>query len=124
MKIFLILALCYVGVFAKSNHMTQLMQNMEYAMEQMQRGFLYNKKEWIDAGLNELKELNKQLVRIDSNVYLNQRRDMNVANIIVSRTSENIDLMEKFIKQNDMLKSADVYGRILTACVSCHAISW
>ncbi|TLE01753.1 hypothetical protein [Helicobacter japonicus] len=123
MRILLSICLCICGVLAQNHQLTKIMQDMEYAMEQMQRGFLYNKKEWIDAGLNEFKELNKQLARVDSNLYLKEKRDMNVANRIVSSSEENIDMLERFLKQDDMVKSVDTYGRILKACVSCHIIS-
>ena len=54
MRILLSICLCICGVLAQNHQLTKIMQDMEYAMEQMQRGFLYNKKEWIDAGLNDL----------------------------------------------------------------------
>ncbi|MCH5313759.1 MAG: hypothetical protein J1E28_05155 [Helicobacter sp.] len=124
MRIVFLIGLCVCGVLAQTHHqMVQLMQDMEYAMEQMERGFLYTNKVWIEDGLREFKELNKQLRRIDSNVYLKQKRDMNVANRIVNRNEENIEVLEKFLKQGDILKSVEVYGRIIAGCVSCHIVS-
>lgn len=124
MKILWIAGIFMCGAFAQSS-LVHIMQNMEYAMNQMEKGFLYNKKEWIDEGLAEFKMLNKELQCTDPNTYLGatQRRNIDVVSGIVDRSAENIEVLERFLKQNEMIKSADVYGRILSGCVSCHAIA-
>lgn len=124
MKFLWIFGIWVCGAFAQSS-LVYIMQNMEYAMNLMEKGFLYNKKEWINDGLAEFKTLNKELQRIDPNTYLGvtQRQNINVVSGIVDRSAENIKVLERFLKQNDMMKSADVYGRILSGCVSCHAIA-
>lgn len=127
MKILWILGMFMCGAFAQSS-LVHIMQNMEYAMNLMEKGFLYNKKEWINEGLEEFRTLNKELQRVDPNTYLGvaQRRDINVVSGIVNNNVAHIEILAKYLKQNEMIKSADVYGRILSGCVSCHAIarSW
>ena len=117
MKILWICGILVCVAFAQSS-LVHIMQNMEYAMNQMEKGFLYNKKEWINDGLAEFKALNKELQRTDPNTYLGatQRRNINVVSGIVDRSAENIEVLERFLKQNEMMKSADVYGRTLWVC--------
>ncbi|TLD96506.1 hypothetical protein LS71_005415 [Helicobacter jaachi] len=124
LKIYGLLCLCACALLAEGQ-LSHIMQNMEYAMNLMEKGFLYNKQEWINEGLEEFKILSGELKRIDANTYLSisQRRDINVVGGIVNRNEEYIGLLERFLKDGDMIKSADVYGRILSGCVSCHAIS-
>ncbi|TLD82088.1 hypothetical protein LS68_003575 [Helicobacter sp. MIT 05-5293] len=124
-KIILVLCLTTATLYGKNSLITHLMQNMEYAMNLMERGYLYNNIQWINDGLKEFKTLNMELKKIDPHTYLSvsQRRDINVVSGIVSRNQDNIEVMEYFLKQKDFIKSADAYGRILAGCVSCHAIS-
>lgn len=124
-KTILVLCLTIATLYGKNSLITHLMQNMEYAMDLMERGYLYNNIQWIDDGLKEFKMLNTELKKIDPHTYLSvsQRRDINVVSGIVNRNQDNIEVMEYFLKQKDFIKSADAYGRILAGCVSCHAIS-
>lgn len=124
MKAIWILGICVCSMLAQSQ-LVYIMQNMEYAMNLMEKGFLYNNKEWIKEGLDEFRTLNKELQRTDPNTYLgvSQRRDINVVSGIVSSNVANIEVLSKFLSQDEMIKSADVYGRILAGCVSCHAIA-
>lgn len=117
--------LLFVSYLHAQSGLTQIMQNMEYAMGLMQKGFLYNKKEWIQEGLEEFKTLNNQLRLLDPHTYLGaqQRKDSDVVSGIVNKNRDNIEVLEHYLKQNELIKSADACGRILAGCVSCHAIS-
>ena len=123
MKILWILGILVCGTFAQSS-LVRIMQNMEYAINLMEKGFLYNKREWIDEGLAELRVLNKELRHIDPHTYLSvaQRRNINVVGGIVDRSAENIEALDQYLKQNEMIKSTNLYGRLLSGCMSCHAI--
>lgn len=125
MRIVLFIGLYVCGVLAQSHQLTQIMQDMEYAMDRMERGFLYNRKEWINEGLKDFKALNKKLLHIDPNTYLGaqRRRDINVVTSVLNRNVENIEAMEQFLKRDEFVESAGAYGRILRGCMSCHIVS-
>lgn len=120
-----ILLLALASSLSARNQLIYIMQNMEYAMNMMEKGFLYNRKEWINEGLDEFRILNKELKKTDPSTYLGtkNRHEVNVVIGIVAKNEDNIIMLDKFLKQNEMIKSADVYGRILSGCVSCHAIT-
>lgn len=124
MKILCVISMCVCCLYAQ-NELVHIMQNMEYAINLMEKGFLYNKKAWINEGLKEFKILNKELKHIAPRTYLNdmQRHDVNVVERIISRNEENIEILEMYLKKDEMLKSIDAYGYIVSGCVSCHAIT-
>lgn len=123
MKVMCGLLLC-VNILCAQEQLTKLMQDMEYALNLIQKGFLYNNKKWLNDGLEEFKVLNRELRRIDPNAYLPimQRRDVNVVGGIVNMQSENLKVLERFLNKNDILKSTEAYGRIVSGCVSCHSL--
>lgn len=122
----LLMCILFCGAInAQDNQLAMVMQNMEYAMNLMEKGFLYNRIDWIKQGLEDFKGLSKDLRAIDPHTYLgvSQRRNINVVSGIINRNQDNIEVMERFINKKEMTKSADAYGQILAGCVSCHAIS-
>ncbi len=125
MRVLLFISFCVCGVFAQNHQLTQIMQDMEWAMDRMERGFLYNRKELINEGLKDFKALNKKLLHIDPNTYLGpqRRRDINVVTGVLNRNQENIEAMEQFLKRDEFIESAGAYGRILRGCMSCHIVS-
>ncbi|RDU59175.1 hypothetical protein [Helicobacter marmotae] len=115
----------FIGILFARGELIQIMQDMEYAINLMQKGFLYDKKTWVDEGIKEFKALSRQLQHIDPRVYLEgpQRRDANVVSGIAMRNRENIEVLERFLNQDQKVKSIDAFGQILTGCMSCHLLS-
>lgn len=113
------------GLYAQSTQVIKIMQDMEYAMNFIERGLIYNKKEWVNEGLTNLKMLSAELQKIDPIAYLDKERRKNteIVNGIVSQVRENIMTMEKVIGEDEMPWSAEIYGVVLRGCVACHRAS-
>lgn len=113
------------GLYAQSTQVIKIMQDMEYAMNFMERGLIYNKKEWVNEGLANLKALSVKLQKIDPIAYLDKERWKNteIVDGIVSQVRENIMMMEKIIGEDEMPWGAEIYGVVLRGCVACHRAS-
>lgn len=124
-SLFLICAMGLMSLYAQSTQVLKIMQDMEYTMNFIERGLIYNKKEWINEGLGNLKALNVELQKIDPVAYVDKERRKNTEIIygIVAQIRENIAMAEKVIEDGEIPWGAEIYGVILRGCVACHRAS-
>ena len=93
------------------------MQSMEAAMSEIQKGILYNNKELVIKGVENLK-------KASVNIEVAPKDSMDFSVRFAKRQSENImkyaQKIAKNIKDNHKHAATKNYTKVLNECISCH----
>lgn len=115
--------------FALDSTLKDNMSQMENALSNMQKGFLYNSVELIRDGAGELKKAN--MLFSDKKMtqkYLpaNKQHMSNVAYNTSKKIDEATTKMLKHLDKKEYVNAHTAYSKILDACTACHKIvrSW
>ena len=93
------------------------MQIMELSMAKIQKGILYNDKEMVMKGIENLKQASIK-------VEVEQEQEMDYSAKYAKKQSENIikyaDKVKANIEANQKHAATTNYSKVLNQCVSCH----
>jgi len=124
MKKIIITTLICSGLLVAADRFSD-MKNMEDALVEIQKGFLYTNKDMVKSGVKTLKENNKMDAHIDAvKSYLPKEKQNLFKNAIKEAKSinTNADVIMKSIEAKEYSKAHDSYAKILNSCTHCHLV--
>jgi len=93
------------------------MQTMELSMVKIQKGILYNDKEMVIKGIENLKQASIK-------VEVDKKQEMDYSAEFAKKQTENIikyaDKVKASIEANQKHAATTNYTKVLNQCVSCH----
>lgn len=125
MKYLWILGFVLGSVYLGASEITKKMQDMEYSINVMQKGFFYNDRAQIATGLKQFKQTYGEFKKYNIYDYLNSSQNMeeNIVLNTLKRDEENIQALQDALQNNQILKAAEIHAEILHSCTVCHAIT-
>ncbi|MBR2112300.1 MAG: hypothetical protein IJ950_05105 [Helicobacter sp.] len=125
MKYLWILGFVLGSVYLGAREITKKMQDMEYSINVMQKGFFYNDRAQIVTGLKQFKQTYGEFKKYNIYDYLNSSQNMeeNIVLNTLKRDEENIQALQDALQNNQILKAAEIHAEILHSCTVCHAIT-
>lgn len=125
MKYLWILGFVLGSVYLGAREITKKMQDMEYSINVMQKGFFYNDRAQIATGLKQFKQTYGEFKKYNIYDYLNSSQNMeeNIVLNTLKRDEENIQALQDALQNNQILKAAEIHAGILHSCTVCHAIT-
>lgn len=125
MKYLWILGFVLGSVCLGASEITKKMQDMEYSINVMQKGFFYNDRAQIATGLKQFKQTYGEFKKYNIYDYLNSSQNMeeNIVLNTLKRDEENIQALQDALQNNQILKAAEIHAEILHSCTVCHAIT-
>jgi cytochrome c556 len=113
-----------VSLFA-NDVMIKNMVEMENALTNIQKGFLYNNLDLVKSGVNGIETTNKIFEdQKATQKYLpeNKKHLSNIAYNASKRMNLAADEMLQFINEKEFSKAFNSYSEILNSCNSCHSV--
>ena len=125
MKYLWILGFVLGSVYLGASEITKKMQDMEYSINVMQKGFFYNDRAQIATELKQFKQTYGEFKKYNLYDYLNSSQNMeeNIVLNTLKRDEENIQALQDVLQNNQILKAAEIHAEILHSCTVCHAIT-
>lgn len=125
-KLVLLVVFC-ASMFANDKVILS-MKKLEDGMSKIQMGYLYNNKELIIDGLNDITKGNVLFKKGNLESYLpkNKRHMLKRSLMHSKKIDKEVDLMKKSIGKNKIYDSLKHHIEIIKACTDCHAVvrSW
>ena len=101
----------------------QTMQNLESAMATIQKGMMYNNRNIVKKGVDEIKENTKDIssfdIKNENGVSFKAKKYSMAEALAIEQLADNILTAFEKGKRNRVL---DTYRRMQNQCMTCHAL--
>ncbi len=121
-KLLLGLAFASVTTFASDTTITATMQLMDSGLDQVQKGFLYNSKKDILAGIEKLQNSDAIFKTVDVTTFIPKNNKVRVTQNITNNLSDDLKVLKKAIENDEFTTATEKYGEVLNDCVACHTV--
>lgn len=125
-KIMLLSLLVSVVIYAQNtekNHSIETMQNLELGMETILKGLMYNNKNILIKGVNEIGENSKNIdafnIKNEKDRNFKPKKYAETESKVITALAE--DILTSFNK-GDRRRSVDTFKKLQNQCMNCHAL--
>jgi nitrate reductase cytochrome c-type subunit len=121
-KAILAVALVAASTFANDVTVNATMSLMEQGINQVQKGFLYNSKSDIKAGISTLESANSIFNHVDVSTFIKHNNKVQVTKNINANLTADLKALKKDVNAGKFNDATKKYGKVVNDCLSCHTI--
>jgi len=121
-KAILAVALMAASTFANDVTVSATMSLMEQGINQVQKGFLYNSKSDIKAGISTLESANSIFNHVDVSTFIKHNNKVQVTKNINANLTADLKALKKDVNAGKFNDATKKYGKVVNDCLSCHTI--
>ena len=121
-KAILAVALMAASTFANDVTVSATMSLMEQGINQVQKGFLYNSKSDIKAGISTLESANSIFNHVDISTFIKHNNKVQVTKNINANLTADLKALKKDVNAGKFNDATKKYGKVVNDCLSCHTI--
>ncbi len=125
-KILISLSLLAAVSLQASESVPVTMKNMRDGMVQVQDGFLYNNKDSILKGIEQIQKANSIFHDDKSAAAIlpaDKKKYSKVAYISTKNLNMYLSTLKDFVQDGSIVNASDAYSGVVRSCTHCHAIT-
>lgn len=125
-KILISLSLLAAVSLQATDSVPVTMKNMRDGMVQVQDGFLYNNKDSILKGIEQIQKANSVFHDVKSAEVMlptDKKKYAKIAYIETKNLNMYLSAMKDFVQDGSIVNASDAYSGIVHSCTHCHAIT-
>lgn len=121
-KVIVMLTFAVVAVFANETTIFTTMNSMNDGIQQVQKGFVYNSKSDIVAGIETIENANAIFTHVDVTTFIKNNSKVQVTKNINANMAKHLKAFKQDVSDGEYSDATEEYARVLNDCVSCHTI--
>jgi len=121
-KSLLAIVLSSTILLAGDTTITATMSLMNQGLNQVQSGFVNNKKKDIIEGINIIENANSIFSQVDVGKFIPNNRKTQVTKNIYNNLTKSLKELKNNVENRKFSDATESYGKVLNTCLACHTI--